>query len=331
MQRLRVLVAAVLVTCAFSRRARAIEPVNPRLSRAARNVLEYLESVYQKKMLAGYNVYVHTPDDYEQTGMQAAIWGRDMQWLGDPAKVTEHARRHGYILTLHWHWSFSDDSAWPKKRKKPVDVERVVTPGTAEHKQAMVELSAAADKLQIIEDAGVPVLWRPLHEIDGGWFWWTDKKQPENTAKLWRMMFDFMTHERKLDNLIWVYSAGVGKKTLEYRRGFYPGAEYVDISGIDVYGVDFRKADKKYWDYYNMMKEVSPGKMLACGECDAIPDPDMTQSGELPRWLYALPWWGAPSHRRPVAWATSHSAKSAKSVGYRRRNLGSRVAITART
>jgi len=149
----------------------------------------------------------------------------------------------------------------------------------------------------------VPVLWRPLHEIDGGWFWWTDKDAPENTAKLWRMMYDYLTHTRKLDNLIWVYSAGVGNKTLDYRRRFYPGAEYVDISGIDIYGVDYRADVDKYWDYYNVMSQVSPGKMLACGECDAIPDPNKTQQGKLPKWLYALPWWGTPSPRRPVDWA----------------------------
>ena len=285
--------------------AAALEPANPKLNATARKVLDYLESVYQKAMLCGYNVYVHTPDDYEQTGRQAAVWGRDIRWLGKkPGEVVQHAKRHGYLLTLHWHWAFDGDSAWQGKRRKKVDVARLVTPGTPEHGQVMKELAKAADTLGAFEDADVPVLWRPLHEIDGGWFWWTDKKDPANTAKLWRMMFDYFTRERKLDNLIWVYSAGVGKtKTLEYRKGFYPGAKYVDISGIDVYGVDFRKDVEQYWAYYNVMAKVSPGKMLALGECDAVPDPVKTQAGKLPKWLYALPWWGTPSRRRPVDWA----------------------------
>ena len=286
--------------------ASALEPANPRLNATARKVLDYLESVYQKKMLSGFNVYVHTPDDYEQTGKQAAVWGRDIRWLSNkPGEVAEQAKRLGCILTLHWHWGFDDDSAWQGKRKKKADVAQLVTPGTPEHAQAMRELAKAADTLQVFEDADVPILWRPLHEIDGGWFWWTDRNDPANTAKLWRMMFDYFTHERKLDNLIWVYSAGVGKtKTAEYRKGFYPGAQYVDISGIDVYGVDFRKDVEPYWGYYKVMAEVSPGKMLALGECDAIPDPDKTQAGKLPCWLYAMPWWGAPSGRRPADWAT---------------------------
>ena len=68
------------------------EPVNPNLSAEARQILSYLDSIYQKRVLAGYNVYVHTPDDYEQTGKQAAIWGRDIRWLGDVQEVARHAQ-----------------------------------------------------------------------------------------------------------------------------------------------------------------------------------------------------------------------------------------------
>jgi len=254
----RVVLVLLFAGGSFAADTFGIEPVNPNLNPAAREVLNYLASVYQTKMLCGYNVYVHTPDDYEQTAKQGAIWGRDIRWLGDASAIAAHARKHGYILTLHWHWFFNEDSAWTNKRKTPVDVGRVVTPGTAENRQAIAEIAAAADVLQVLEDAGVPVLWRPLHEIDGGWFWWTDKDTPENTAKLWRMMYDYLTHTRKLDNLIWVYSAGVGNKTLDYRRGFYPGAAYVDISGIDIYGVDYRADVDKYWDYYNIMLQVIP-------------------------------------------------------------------------
>ncbi len=69
----------------------ASDPVNPNLSPEARQVFKYLEATYEKKVLAGYNVCVHTPDDYEQTGKQAAIWGRDIQWLDDVKEVAEHA------------------------------------------------------------------------------------------------------------------------------------------------------------------------------------------------------------------------------------------------
>lgn len=297
------IVAATILALAIPLACTATEPANPKLDPVAREVLAYLDSVYGKKVLSGYNVYPHTPDDYGQTGRQAAIWGRDIQWLGDCDEVIAHAHRHRYILTLHWHWFFDGDSAWTNKRKTPVDLGKLVTPGTPEHAQLLKELHATADTLQRFEDAGIPILWRPLHEIDGGWFWWTDKKDPSRTAALWRIMFDLFTRERGLDHLIWVYSAGVGKKTVKERQPFYPGGEYVDISGIDIYGVDYQTADPKYGEYFDTMAAVSPGKMLACGEADALPDPDLTAAGTLPGWLYVLPWWGAPSNRRPAEWA----------------------------
>jgi len=284
----------------------AIEPANPNLCQEGKELLAFFESIYGKQVLAGYNVYPHTPDDYQQTARQAAIWGRDIRWLGDVEEVVSHVRAHGYFLTLHWHWFFDEDSAWTRERKKPVDLAKVITPGTQEHETLMKELAATADVLERLQKEGIVVLWRPLHEIDGGWFWWTNLNHPENTAELWRIMFRYFTDERKLNNLIWVYSAGVGdlkKKPAEWRRRFYPGDAYVDISGIDIYGVDPKNDETPYWDYYKLMEEVSPGKMLALCECDAIPNPDKMAAGKTPKWLYALPWWGCPSPRRSVEWA----------------------------
>ncbi len=58
--------------------------------------------------------------------------------------------------------------------------------------------------------------------------------------------------------------------------------------------------EEPYWAFFKAMAEVSPGKMLALGECDEIPNPDNLAAGRTPMWLYALPWWGTPSARRPV-------------------------------
>jgi mannan endo-1,4-beta-mannosidase len=293
----------LLLILSLDRGTLGIEPANPHLCPEGREILEYFQSIYGKRILSGYNVYVHTPDVYEQTGMLAAIWGRDIRWLPPVEELVDHAKSHGYLLTLHWHWFFGGDSAWKSKRKSQVDVGRVITPGTAEHSIAMKEMAAAADVLEKLQEAGIVVLWRPLHEIDGGWFWWTDLNNPENTAELWRMMFRYFTRDRKLNNLIWVYSAGVGdlkKKPVEFRKRFYPGPEYVDISGIDLYGVNPAEDEEPYKTFFRAMGEVSPGKMLALGECDELPNPEKLAAGKIPVWLYGLPWWGTPSGRRPV-------------------------------
>jgi mannan endo-1,4-beta-mannosidase len=87
-----------------------------------------------------------------------------------------------------------------------------------------------AQGLQELKDNGVVVLWRPFHEMNGGWFWWGGQ-DPQTFHKLWRQMFDYFTKTKKLDNLIWVYGPNHGPKTAAY----YAGDRYVDLVGLDAY------------------------------------------------------------------------------------------------
>jgi mannan endo-1,4-beta-mannosidase len=187
-----------------------------------------------------------------------------------------------------------------------------VVPGTPEHKAAMEDLRQTADYLEQLAKARVPVLWRPLHEIDGGWFWWTDVEQPENTAALWRMMFDYLVKDRNLHNLIWVYSAGLKPGNLKrgtplyeeiaYRKRFYAGNRYVDIAGIDIYPNSYYGwesfTDDTCGRVFELMKHVAPCKMLALCESAAIPNPDILQR-EGPPWLYCLPWFAGDRQNSP--------------------------------
>ena len=86
------------------------------------------------------------------------------------------------------------------------------------------------------------------------------------------------------------------------RKRFYPGDEYVDIAGIDIYPSEYIGLGKPQADTYAKsfaaMQQVTPGKMVALCECEAIPNPDiMTNDG--PKWLYCLPWW-AEGKRHPA-------------------------------
>ena len=155
------------------------------------------------------------------------------------------------------------------------------------------------------------MLWRPLHEIDGGWFWWTDPKTPENTAKLWRIMFEYMVKQRGLHNLIWVYSAAGSmaglapgasrEQEVAYRKRFHPGVRYVDIAGIDIYpGGPYKDPSHQSCARHSgSWSRFRTGKMLALCECAAIPDPQLLSRG--PRWLYALPWF-AGDDRNSGTW-----------------------------
>lgn len=310
----------------------ALEPVNKDLSNEGRVLLNYLESIYGKKCLAGQNKFEHTKKAFEASGKWPALasvdlcgWSKvkwDNTYKRNLQNAIDRSKRwwleDGGIVSLEWHWADpmgtggDFKNTQPKGEDRP-DVGRMVIPGTPEFNAAMEDMKKHADYLEQLRDANVPVLWRPLHEIEGGWFWWTDVETPENTAKLWLMMFDYFVKERKLNNLIWVYSAALKAGTrdkdvaaIEYRRRFYPGSEYVDIAGIDIYvnswfgWVDYRQ--DAYQKAYDIMSAVAPGKMLALCECQGIPDPVIMQESG-PRWLYCLPWYvGDKENWNPPEW-----------------------------
>lgn len=310
----------------------AVEPADKELIPEARGVLNYLESIYGKKTLIGQNKTGEAKKAFEASGKWPALVSVDLsgwsktKWDDTYRRNLQHAvdaqkawwKDRGGLVSFEWHWANPMGTGGdfqhtqPKKEERP-DVGRMVTPGTAEHTAAMEDLKRHADYLQQLSDARVPVLWRPLHEIEGGWFWWTDVETPENTAKLWRMMFDYLVKERKLHNLIWVYSgalkAGDKEKDVEaiaYRQRFYPGSNYVDIAGIDIYvnkwfgWADYRES--AYPKAYEIMTRVAPGKMLALCECQGLPNPDLIAK-DGPRWLYCLPWYvGDKPDWNPPEW-----------------------------
>ncbi len=329
--KLKKLIALVALLGSFSH-ALAIEPVDKELIPEAREVLNYLESVYGKKTIAALNGPNNVEGIRQASGKEPAIVGFDLSGWNSPPwgksyngvvqKSVDAAKawwQKGGIVTMHLHWihpANPDGSAWrsvhgKKTASPPFDFAAALKPGTKANEELMRDLKRHADFLQQLADARVPVLWRPFHEIEGGWFWWTDQEKPENTAALWRFMFDYFVKERKLHNLIWVYSAavraGVGQEAvtaIERRRLFYPGADYVDIAGIDIYPSDKLGIGKPQSDTYATsfaaMQQVAPGKMLALCECEAIPNPDL-MAKDGPKWLYCLPWWGQGKDH-PAEW-----------------------------
>jgi hypothetical protein len=158
----------------------------------------------------------------------------------------------------------------------------------------MAELSLMADDFQVLQNANIPVLFRPLHEIDGGWFWWTDLNNPSNTVALWKQVYNYMVHTRGLHNLVWVWSSGL--RTGLPDPNFYPGSNYVDIIGADMY-VWEPEGDRDYfWGIWNALTAIDSSKMNAMCECGALPNPDEMQNGLTPPWLYALPWYGVGTY-----------------------------------
>jgi hypothetical protein len=166
------------------------------------------------------------------------------------------------------------------------NISRAVISSTPENAAILQDLDSVADELEILRDAHVPVLWRPLHEANGRWFWW-GAGGPEPMKTLWRLMFESFTVKHRLNNLIWVFSPGAETDLARW----YPGDAFVDIVGVDHYPMDGNHGAAK--DIFDELVQMTRGKKLvALGENGPIPD-----IGNLVRekagWLFFTTWSGS--------------------------------------
>jgi len=200
----------------------------------------------------------------------------------------------GHIITLMWHGCYPTEgdccngaSIWAmENRPSPEEWDELVTEGT--------ELNAAwkegADKiaayLKQLQDADIPVLWRPYHEMNGVWFWWCNHKGEQGFKRLWIMMYDYFTNHHKLNNLIWVWNTNAPRdipndEAWSY-EWFYPGDEYVDILAADVYRKDYKQS------HHDDLVALGKGKPIALGEVGEIPTIEILQ--QQPQWTWYMPW-----------------------------------------
>lgn len=281
------------------------EPADPDLVAPARTVLAYVRSLPGEGWLVGQQENddsVSAKQSYieDLTGKKPAIRGFDVaEYIVDPIEAAVDAwHETGQLVTLSWHVRMPHtESEFDNVLDPPAeaadghpeyggeaDVEAVLTRGTDEHEWLMETLNWMADRLDPLAEREVPVLWRPYHEADGGWFWWSNAG-PEKSCKLWERMFDHFVNERGLHNLVWVWS---GSHELP-DDSWYPGDECVDITGVDTYRNQVPDLD--WGEQYRNVRDISATKPVALAECDELPHPDDVRD-EHP-FVWALPWHGS--------------------------------------
>ena len=174
------------------------------------------------------------------------------------------------------------------------DAANATVEGTWEIKVFTEDLKNAAAYLKLLRDADIPVLWRPFHEAAGGWFWWG--KDAASFKSLWIAMFNYFKTEG-LDNLIWVWT------TEGNDSDWYPGDQYVDIVGRDIYNKETADCVSEYTsiagNYGNKIVSLSE-----CGTVGLISE----QWASGARWSWFMPWYdgtnedGSPVVHADEAW-----------------------------
>jgi len=269
----------------------AKELINPHATKEAVSLLSFLVDHYGKNILSGQQVY---PNDnlvdvqfiHQQTGKKPAVLGLDFidnspsrverGTSADEVKVAIDCwNKEGGIVSFTWHWNAPKDLIdQPGKEwwrgfytdSTTFDLQYALNNPDSEDYQLLIrDMDAISAELKKLQDANVPVLWRPLHEAEGGWFWW-GAKGPEPAKELWKIMYDRMTNHHKLNNLIWVWNS--------VSPEWYPGDEYVDIVSYDSYPGNYNYAPIS--NYFERLVElVDNKKLVAMAENGPIPDPDL--------------------------------------------------------
>ncbi len=297
-----ILMVALFFSCAAH--SKGYKPVTPNPSPEASALLEYLYSIQGKQILTGQhnaplNGSNRLPGLYKQVGAYPAVFGQDFgfseagSWDGINFRqniVNEAIRRsqEGFIITLMWHAvvPMQDEPGTFEKsvQAKLTDKQwlELTTPGTLLNERWKSQVDVIAWHLKQLRDAGVPVLWRPYHEMNGFWFWWCGRQGQQGYAKLWRMMFDRFSQFHKLNNLIWVFNGNEIKPDVHGYDLYYPGHDVVDILATDVYSGKYDELN------YRQLQQLAAGRIIALGEVGTFPSAKKLQ--EQPNWVWFMSW-----------------------------------------
>lgn len=147
-----------------------------------------------------------------------------------------HAAQGGLVgLTDHMRNPFTGGDVGDRNGVNLAELADPTNPQTLAGRRWQADLDRLAAIIQPLQDADVVVLFRPLHESNGNWFWW-GQTDPAAFRATWKGMFDYLTGTKGLHNLLWVYSANryLGDPADDPTSRF-PGNDLVDVVGLDIY------------------------------------------------------------------------------------------------
>ncbi len=126
---------------------------------------------------------------------------------------------------------------------------KTILPGGDNNDVYNAYLDIIADYANQLADDDIPVMFRPLHENTGSWFWWGSTNSEESFKSLYRYTRDYLEN-KGVHNMLYVYSPCGPVTSEEDFMSRYPGDEHVDVLGFDYYA-DYtygQDADESYFE-----------------------------------------------------------------------------------
>ncbi len=314
----RVLIGFVCINASSLRAGEnAARPVTPDATPEAVELLNFLYRITGQHTLSGQHNYPadkdrHTVAASRAWGKTPAVFGKDWGFAkeGDQdsayvrnelvAQLKEHYR-NGSLVVMCWHEvpPTADEPVTFMRRRgggtvtnlnsvqgqlTEAQYKDLLTPGTALHRRWCAQVDAIVPYLKKLEEAHVPLLWRPFHEMNGTWFWWGGRRVEYGTAAMYKMMFDRLVKHHKIKNLIWVWNVDRPEGTSLKFQECWPGPEYVDVLSLDCYRT-FKQS------YYDDLLKLSNGKPIALGEVGGNLSLEVLKA--QPRWTWWMAWAGS--------------------------------------
>ena len=139
---------------------------------------------------------------------------------------------------------------------KPNEIDKLLESGaiTSQCASLLRDIDSVSEALKPLAKKDIPVLWRPLHEAGGGWYWW-GADGAEAYQWLWDVLYRRMTEYHNLHNLIWIWNG---------QDSAYLVNQY-DIASLDIYldaGEDFSSRHEQFIRLY----EMTGGEKIACNQ-----------------------------------------------------------------
>lgn len=220
----------------------------------------------------------------------------------------------GGVAQFHWHWPHPlnpKGSAWLDEHGRfeaspPFSLQQAIIDGTPENQAVIRDLEWVSQFLEQLGDR--EFVFRPLWEMEGGWFWWgAGTAKTGNTPEDYRAFNQFVRKwfEQRgvVDNAIWLYSMaptvfGKGHHTnaVDIRQRCYPGG--YDLIGFSIYpngSNQWGDPDESDWqNAYSIADAVDPDLPYVISECEKLPNPDlMAEHEQKPLW--AGHWYDGPN------------------------------------
>ncbi|CRG84571.1 hypothetical protein PISL3812_01837 [Talaromyces islandicus] len=266
----------------------------------AKSLLRYIQSQYGSNFISGQQDLESLQWVQQNIGVTPAILGSDLTYYS-PSAVAHGAKSHtvddaihfgqqGGINAIVWHWYAPNclldtaDEPWYKgfyTEGTCFNVAEALSSNGSDYQLIIRDIDAIAVQLKRLSDANLAVLFRPLHEPEGGWFWW-GAHGPAAFKKLWDLLYDRITRVHNIHNIVWVCNTADGN--------WYPGNDKCDIATIDHYG-DTGDHDILQSEFTGLQALTKGERVLALAEVGSIPDPVLQAAQNVP-WAYWMTWSG---------------------------------------